>query len=263
MPMEDEKVIFDLSMGQNGAVKSAKRTVQVLEALSESNSSLSLSAINKLLGIPKSSLHGILRTLIESGWVNFNSNNNSYSLGLKSLRVGARFLDQDKLINMAGPLMSEFRDKVGETINLGRFDGFSMIYLASFESSKNLRKYTRIGRSLPAYATSLGKQVLSNFEEEKVINLYSEPLVRITNKTVPNVETLLTELRTAKKNGWNVEYDQSSVGFSCISVAVNDRFPPINALSVSMRTSTVNEKKIEKILPDLMDASNKIQNFGF
>ncbi len=261
--MESEKVTSELSMDQNGAVKSAKRTVQVLEALSESNSSLSLSAINKLLGIPKSSLHGILRTLIKSGWVSFNSNNNSYSLGLQSLRVGARFLDHDKLINVAAPLLSEFRDKVGETINLGRFDGYSMIYLSSFESSKNLRKYTRIGRSLPAYATSMGKQILSNFEEEKVINLYPEPFVRITDKTVPDMKALLTELKIAKKNGWNLEHDQSSIGFSCISVAINDRYPPINAISASMQTSTVNAKKIEKILSDLIDVSNKIQHLSF
>ena len=54
-----------------GDVKSAKRTVQILEILAGSKTSMSLSAISKAGQIPKSSLHGILKTLVDQGWINF------------------------------------------------------------------------------------------------------------------------------------------------------------------------------------------------
>lgn len=244
----------------SGDVKSSKRTVQILEILSDSNSSLSLSAISKLTEIPKSSLHGILKTLNDQGWVNFNQDNNSYALGLKSLKVGARFLDFDKLTNRALHLMTEFRDNFGETINLGRFDGYNVVYLSSFESKNNLRKYSRIGRSLPAYATSMGKQILAYMNFDEVAQIYDQPFVQLTSKTVRNLEALKVEIIQAKIDGWSVEREQSSIGFSCVGVAINDQYPPKNALSVSTQKSALTPKYLDKILPELFLIANKIAN---
>ena len=85
------------SSATSRAVKSSARAVQILEILAESNTSLNLSNISRVSGIPKSSLHGILRTLTDRGWVTYSEGNNSYSVGLKSLKVGARFLETDVL----------------------------------------------------------------------------------------------------------------------------------------------------------------------
>lgn len=239
------------SSATSRAVKSSARAVQILEILAESNTSLNLSNISRVSGIPKSSLHGILRTLTDRGWVTYSEGNNSYSVGLKSLKVGARFLETDVLANQALPLMSNFRDKLGETINLGRFDGYNIIYLSSFESSKNLRKYPRIGRSLPAYAASLGKVILAHRNFEDIRQIYKEPFVKLTNKTVANLDELEIEIAKTVSQGYAVEHEQSAIGFSCIAVSINNQFPPIDSISVSMPKLELTKKKIDLIVPEL------------
>lgn len=241
-----------------GDVKSAKRTVQILEILATSKTSMSLSAISKVGNIPKSSLHGILKTLVDQGWINFIDENSSYVLGLKSLKVGARFLDTDKLTNGALLYMSQFRDSFGETINFGRFDGYNVIYLSSFESSKNLRKYSRIGRSTPAYASSMGKIILAQRSFDEVESIYTAPFTKITAKTVPDLPALREELVQSRKEGWSIEHGQSSNGYSCIAVSLSDQFPPINALSVSMQTKALTTKYRDIILPELFSLAKKI-----
>ena len=241
-----------------GDVKSAKRTVQILEILATSRTSMSLSAISKVGNIPKSSLHGILKTLVDQGWINFIDENSSYVLGLKSLKVGARFLDTDKLTNGALLYMAQFRDSFGETINFGRFDGYNVIYLSSFESSKNLRKYSRIGRSTPAYASSMGKIILAQRSFDEVESIYTAPFTKITAKTVPDLPALREELVQSRKEGWSIEHGQSSNGYSCIAVSLSDQFPPINALSVSMQTKALTTKYRDIILPELFSLAKKI-----
>lgn len=239
------------SSATSRAVKSSARAVQILEILADSNTSLNLSNISRASGIPKSSLHGILRTLTDRGWVTYSEGNNSYAVGLKALKVGARFLEADAIANQALPLMSNFRDKFGETINLGRFDGYNVIYLSSFESSRNLRKYPRIGRSLPAYAASLGKVILAHRNMEDIRQIYKEPFVKLTNKTVANLDELELEIARTTSQGYAIEHEQSIIGFSCIAVSINNQFPPIDSISVSMPKSELTKKKIDLTVPEL------------
>ena len=246
------------SNGGTGDVKSAKRTVQVLEILAGSKSSMSLSAISKAGQIPKSSLHGILKTLVDQGWINFIEENSSYVLGLKSLKVGARFLDTDKLTNGALLYMAQFRDTFGETINFGRFDGYNVIYLSSFESSKNLRNYSRIGRSTPAYATSMGKAILAARPFEEVESIYPSSFAKLTANTVPDLSAFEEELTQCQKVGWAIEHGQSSIGYSCLAVALSDQFPPINSISISMQTKALTNKYRDMLLPELFSLAKKI-----
>ncbi len=52
-----------------GAVKSADRTIELLELLAGYSEPLTLSEIHRELSYPKSSLFVLLRTLVARGWV--------------------------------------------------------------------------------------------------------------------------------------------------------------------------------------------------
>lgn len=50
-------------------VKSADRTLEVLESLAAAPARRTLAELARELGVPKSSLHGLLRTMTRRGWV--------------------------------------------------------------------------------------------------------------------------------------------------------------------------------------------------
>ena len=64
------------------AVKSADRTVELLELLSRTSEPLTLSEIQRELSYPKSSLFVLLRTLVARGWVETDRRGTGYSLSL-------------------------------------------------------------------------------------------------------------------------------------------------------------------------------------
>ena len=85
-------------------VKSAYRALDVLEAMSAGPATLS--ELGRMLDIPKSSLHGLLRTLTERGWVTTADNDGfRFRLGLRALQVGARFLDEDEVVAQVAPVL--------------------------------------------------------------------------------------------------------------------------------------------------------------
>ncbi len=143
-------------------VKSAARTVELLELLAaRRNRPARLRELSEALGVPRSSLHALLRTLVKYGWVRVDSSGSLYGIGIRALLAGTSYLDTDPFLPLVLPFLEELREKVDETFHFGRLDGTDVVYLATRESSQYLRPYSRIGRRLPAYSTALGKSLLA------------------------------------------------------------------------------------------------------
>ena len=83
------------------SVKSADRTVDLLELLSRTSEPLTLSEIQRALSYPKSSLFVLLRTLVARGWVETDRRGTGYSIGVRALLVGTSYLDRDPVIRAA------------------------------------------------------------------------------------------------------------------------------------------------------------------
>src|SRR3954452_16559939 len=74
-------------------VKSAQRTLEILETLAGSTGRQSLSDLARRLGFPESSLHGLLRTMLERAGVDADRTGTRFGLGLRALAVGAAYVD--------------------------------------------------------------------------------------------------------------------------------------------------------------------------
>ena len=130
-------------------VKSALRTLQILEALSGSASRKSVATLSRDLQIPKSSLHGILRTMEAHGWLETDTTGTLYRLGLRALLTGTAYVESDDIVTLTQMALDSLSDRFGETVHLGRLDGPNVIYLAKRESAHALRLYSAVGRRLP------------------------------------------------------------------------------------------------------------------
>lgn len=80
--------IEDVGEDRSPPVKSALRTVRLLEVLAERNGvPARLRELSDDLDAPRSSVHALLRTLTASGWVRTDSAGSLYTLGLRALLV--------------------------------------------------------------------------------------------------------------------------------------------------------------------------------
>ena len=217
--------------GEFQPVKSADRALDVLEALAAAPARLSLGDLSRLLGIPKSSLSGILRTLARRGWVAADETGTRFGLGLRALQVGASYVDGDDAVARLAGVLDALAAEFGETVHLGRLAGTAVTYLAKRESTHPLRLYSAIGRRLPAHATALGKALLARRAD--VVARLSFPLPALTPHTITAPDALHRELAAIRARGWAADRAENSIGIACFAVALNGT----DAISVSVPTA--------------------------
>ncbi|BDZ48864.1 hypothetical protein GCM10025867_11050 [Frondihabitans sucicola] len=164
--------VTDVAEGEptvaRAGVKSSVRTLEILETLSRSNEKRSVATLSRELSIPKSSLHGLLRTMESMGWLETDGTGTLFGLGLRALVLGNAYIESDDVVGMAQPVLDSLAEFTGETVHLGRLDGSDVVYLAKRESRHTLRLFSAVGRRLPAHATALGKAILARLPDEDV-----------------------------------------------------------------------------------------------
>lgn len=218
----------------SGAVKSADRTVELLELLAGYSEPLTLSEIHRELAYPKSSLFVLLRTLVARGWVETDRRGTGYAIGVRALLVGTSYLDRDPVIRAATRVLEVLRTEVNETVHLARLDGPDVVYLASRESAHHLRLTSRVGRRVPAHATALGKALLAGRTDEEVDAILPAQLEVITPQTIVDRGALFAELAAVRERGYAAERGQNTPGLGCFAVSLSYRTPPIDAISCSV-----------------------------
>lgn len=238
-------------------VKSAYRALDVLEALTAGPAGLS--ELARRLDIPKSSLHGLLRTLSERRWV--TSHGGTFRLGLRALQVGARFIDEDEAVARVAPALDRLAAVTGETVQHARLDGDRVVYLAKRDSAHPVRIISDIGSRLPAHATALGKSVLAARSDETVIELLSFPMPALTARTVTDWESLAVQLAQTRERGYAVDDGEAADGLRCFAVTVPsdgldggpDGGPPSDAISVSVPVFRLDVEREDALVRALLE----------
>ncbi len=196
------------------------RTVELLEYLAARHDDPArLREISDALGMPRSSAHALLRTLVSQGWVRSDTSGTLYGIGIRALLVGTSYLDSDPYLPLITPFLDDLRADLDETFHLGRLDGTDIVYLATRESKQYLRTSNRVGRRLPAYATSLGKVLLAErfgTERDEHVPAALKPL---TPKTITDRAALDLALDDVRVRGYATDDEENTLGLRCFAVA--------------------------------------------
>jgi len=239
-------------------VKSADRTLELLEALA-AGGPRGLVELARELDIPKSSLHGLLRTMTQRGWVETDATGTRFGLGVRALQVGAAYLDSDDTLGLVNATLDALADRFGETVHLGRLDGPNVVYIAKRESAHPLRLFSAIGRRLPAHATALGKALLAQRPDAEVDRLLDWPLPGLTPHTLTTPEALHADLARVREHGWAEDREENTEGIMCLAVAVPLRRPAVDAISVSLPLARLRDTTAADIVADLHRHATHLQ----
>jgi DNA-binding IclR family transcriptional regulator len=228
-------------------VKSAERTVRILELLAGSPTRLTLAELHGHTEYPRSSLHALLRTLRELRWIETDAAGTAYGIGTHALLCGTAYLDRDPALPHAVHLIEELRAETGHTTHYARRDGANIVYLATRESTRFPRLLTRVGRQLPAYVTALGQALLAELTVGEVDGLLPHPLPRRTDQTIIDRAELHAELERVRGRGYAAEREQGTPGTACLAVAVGYRIPATDAISCSMPVDSATDDEFSRL----------------
>jgi len=241
-------------------VKSAQRTLEILGVLTSREESMTFTALAEALGFPRSSLHGLLATLTDSGWLRYDESTRSYTLGIKVLEAGNAYTRTLDIPSRAQPIISAVRDQINETVQVSVLDGRFNVYVAKVDGGQALRLASEVGRRLPAHATGLGKVLLAHLPSDEVERRFgSIELERFTDKTICDRTALHTALAAIRTAGYGTDNEEYTIGVRCVAVPVrNHSGQVVAAISVSAPTIRFDRPRRRHALDLLVAAAGEL-----
>ena len=205
---------------QTALVQSVSRALDILELLNK-HQELSVSRISQTLALDKSTVHRLLATLRQKGYVKQNPQTQAYSTTLKLFEMGLYSVDRKGIVRIAHPHLEHLAGKVNETVNLAVLDGVNIVYIDKIESTAVIRADLGIGRSCPAYATSLGKAILSHSPEDRVLKLLGNvEFSSLGPNTAKNIDEFLAQLKQVPRRGFAADDEELIEGLACIGAPI-------------------------------------------
>jgi DNA-binding IclR family transcriptional regulator len=242
-----------------GPVKSALRTVELLEYFAGHRGRHSLAELQQSLGYPKSSLYMLLRTLTDLGWVETDGTGTLYGIGLRALLVGTSYIDSDRILAAARDTLDWLAETTTETVHLARLDGTDVVYLATRESQHYLRPMSRVGRRLPAHSTSLGKALLAERGDEEIRTMLPAELAGLTPHTLVDHAVLAADLARTRERGYAVDEEENVIGLRCFGAALRYQRPARDAISCSVPVARLTAGRQEQIVEALLTARERLE----
>jgi len=240
---------------------STSRVLDIIELIAKyADKQFALSNIAKELDAPKSSILPMLQTLVQRRYLNYDENSKLYRLGAKCYEVGSAYKTNgvwDKDINK---ILRKITETCQETSHFAELVGSEVFYLNKQDSNQSIRMVSSVGKLLPAYATGLGKALLSDKTEDEIRYLYPNGLYAITEKTVTSFNLLFEQMKSIRNTGFAYEIEESNQYIRCIAVPIVQNKKVRYALSVAVPIFRYSEEKEVLIKSLLLEAKREIEN---
>ena len=159
-------------MPSGDAHRSLARALDILELCSLNGSGYTLTQLSQHLGIAKGSISPLLHTLRDRGYLTLDDQDHHYRIGRMAFRIGNTYLDEASALREIYRLMHDIVSVCHETCHLGSLKNGDVYYLKKVETPLRSRTVTVEGRSLPAYATGVGKALLADYQLPQLKALY-------------------------------------------------------------------------------------------
>lgn len=234
-----------------GTVQAVSRALRLLELLAEAGP-LPISEIAGRSGLPLGTVHRLLATLAERGYVRQDSQRR-YLLGTALLPLGeaaSRVLSRRAL-----PFLRELAGVTGETANLAVLEDDHVVYVAQAPGRHRMRMFTEVGRRVLPHSTAVGKVLLAWHDEPQLHRLLDRlGLPQRTPHTITSRAAFQAELAVTRERGWAVDDEEEELGVRCLAVPVGVGPDAHAALSVSAPASRLDDKAPEVVVA-LRDAA--------
>jgi IclR family acetate operon transcriptional repressor len=228
------------------AVKSALRTLQILEIFAEMRRPLTLGELARSIDTPKSSCLALLVTLTERGYLYRVGPDASYYPTRRWLDNASQVAEHDSVAPDVKASLERLRDSTGETAIDAVLVGDRSVYLDVVESTELVRFTARAGESKPLHASASGRAQMGVLEEKERKALMGKlSLERITSRTRVSQRSLEQTVQEEWLRGWSANYGEFRP--DVISVASGLKLHgTIHALVIAAPYQRV-EAKVERI----------------
>jgi IclR family KDG regulon transcriptional repressor len=220
---------------EKGGIQSVERAFAILEQIAHSPSGATLSELSKRVGLHSSTVFHLVQTLVALGYVRQMRDTKRYRVGRPLFALAAASNDDAELVSIATPALQALSADTGEAGHFGVWSGQNVLVLAKTPGAGAFQMTSSVGLLRPAYATGLGKALLSTMDEPQLERYLREaPLAALTPRTITDPELLRRSLQEARRIGLAYDDGEFDAEIRCVAAVVRDfTGRPVGVIGIS------------------------------
>jgi DNA-binding IclR family transcriptional regulator len=230
-------------MPRDGQISSALgKAITVLETVIDRTGSVSIGALAMWLGLPKQTVHRIVRQLVDEGFLERAPGSDGYTAGQRLRRLSERTMELSLQTATVRAILQRLVGTLGETCNVGMLDGPEVVYLERVECDWPLRMQLQPRSRVPAHCTGIGKMLLASLDSRSRRRLVeSLPLKTFTKQTITDPNQLLNELKNIRRQGYALNDQENTIAGLAAHAPVARLAPTAAPATLSQLQSAADE----------------------
>lgn len=235
-------------------VRAVERALDILMCFTR-RESLSLTEIAGEAGLHKSTVHRLMTTLEEKGFVSRDVSTEKYRLGIKIWELSAHLSNTDDPALLLLPTMEKLRDELEETVSLYVRDGRERLRIQAVQSNQAIRRVAPVGARLPLYVGASSKILVAFASEREQEYIMSDP---IWPDSVGR-SAFRDQLKEIRSVGYAISVEEREQGATSVAAPVFDLKGNLAAaLSVSGPLARLPVEKLKGYAPLLMERARQM-----
>ncbi len=239
-------------------LQTGDRVLEILEIMSEYEDGITATQLEKILGLNKVTVHRLISTLENRGFIEKKADSKNYTIGLKLVDICSYRLNTVELKTEAHPILRALVEEVSQPAHLAIRKGWEAVFIEKVERVNSIRMYSQIGIKIPLYCSSVGKALLMNLSDDKILEILDRSVwKKFTHTTMEDSQTVLQEIRESRIKGFTVDNEEHEEGIFCVAAPIYDyRGKVIAAISTA-------GKKKSFLQDDNDEIANKVKESAY
>lgn len=251
-----------------GGVVSVRRSLQLLELMSEGEAAWSLAEIGRRLDVNKAIAQRLVDELRATGFVYRDDITGEYVLSYKLSNLGLRKLDQTRLLDQSSGVLRELANETGELVRMGVVEFATKVtWVLAFVGARrtlNIDPNYRLDIQLNTHAA--GKAWLATLARDEAWRILQATGIE---KLTPHSRTGRTEIEAdlaqARERGYALSYEENELHVGAIAAPIMVRQPDgqpqcAGVVSVAAPTWRVGRDDLQTLAPALLRGVAKLSD---
>ena len=222
---------------------SLDRAEIILHAFDESHRELTLAALVRRSGLPRSTTHRTAERMIRLGWLDKPADR--YRVGNRLFELSGLVPIRHELREAVLPFMQDLYAATRTTVQLGVLEGTQVLVVEKISGHRPMPMLSQVGGSIPAHCSGLGRAILAYSDAATVDEVVAAGLVARTTRTIVSEVALRRELAAIPDRGWAADREEGNVGISCVAAPVFGQLGEVvAALSVTGPSGMVRSDRV-------------------
>lgn len=234
--------------------RATQRSIEILELVAQKKGAWSHAEIARQLGIPKSTLTGLLRDLVRQQYLELDGDA-FYSIGPRVLILSRAYLGRMDVVSRSKDILARLSESADEAASVAVRQGSEIVVVAQEVPTRPLVAAMAVGDRAPLVATATGKSILAFMDPEAVAEIVAREGGAPSTAKRRGTTDLMAELARIRAGSLATNDEEWMEDISAIALPILTPEGAIASIAVAAPTIRMTKAWLTSVEPRLRAAA--------